>query len=101
MIFGVTSTYSSSSMYSSAASNDNSRAGLSRMLSSRSGGPDVGEFLRADGIHDQVVVARVFSDDHALVDFVAGTDHQFRTFLQFPQRVADRGAVFLRDQHAV
>jgi hypothetical protein len=64
-------------------------------------GADVGQFLLLGRIDGQVVVARVFADDHAFVDFVARRDEQLGPLLQGVQRVGDGAAADHRHQHAV
>src|SRR5882757_9593974 len=39
-------------------------------------GTEIRELLRADGVAGDVLVARVLADDHALVNFLAGTDEE-------------------------
>ena len=74
--FGVTSTSSSSAMNSTAYSSVSSIGGVSRIASSLPDGADVGELLGLDRVDDQVVVAGVDADDHAVVDLLAGRDEQ-------------------------
>ena len=88
-------------MYSSARSSDIFSGGSSwmplpspceRMLVRR---------LALHGIDRDVVLARVFADDHAFVNLVARLDHQAAAFLHHVQRVGHRLAVFHADERAV
>ena len=99
--FGVTSTSSSSSMNSSACSSVSSIGGVEHDVLVLAGGADVGQLLRLERVDRQVVVAAVDADDHALVDRDRRADEQAAAVLQVEQRVGDRLAVVLRDQHAV
>ncbi len=65
------------------------------------GGTDVGELLGLERVHDQVVLARVQPNDHALVNLFAGTDEQLASVLQVEQGEAQRLAGGIGDQHAV
>src|SRR5512146_1890854 len=65
------------------------------------GGPDVGELLGLDGVHHQIVVAAVDADDHALVELLAGAHEESAPLLQVEQRIGDRFALLVADQHAV
>ena len=89
---GVTSTSSSSSMYSRASSSDSRRGGFRRMLRSLAGGAHVGELLFLGRIDVHVVGAAVLADDHALVDLVAGRDEQLGPLLQAVQAEGHRPA---------
>ena len=86
---GVTSTSSSSSMYSRASSRVSSRGGLSRMFLSEPGGPHVGELLLLARVDDHVVAAGVFGDDHPLVDVVAGLDEHGAALLEVVEGEGD------------
>ena len=99
--FGVTSTSSSSAMNSTAYSSVSSIGGdeAHRFVGARRA--DVGELLALDRIDDEVVVAAVDADDHAFVELLAGRHEHAAALLQLPQRVGDRVAVLLRNQHAV
>src|SRR5262245_20924620 len=65
------------------------------------GGADVGQLLGLERVHDQVVVAAVNADDLTLVDLVAMLREQLAALLQVEQRVRERLALRVRDQHAV
>src|ERR1700760_2164101 len=64
-------------------------------------GADVGELLALEHVDDQVVVARVLADDHAVVNLPARLDHHRAAILEIPQRVGDGLALVVGDQHAI
>ena len=64
------------------------------------GGADVGELLALDDVDDEVVVARVLADDHALVDARLRVDHHGAAVLQVEERVGGGLAGGVGDQHA-
>ena len=98
---GVTSTSSSSSMYSSAASSESTAGRLEQDVAVAAGGADVGELLLLGRVDRHVAGAAVLADDHPLVDDVAGPDEHLGPFLQAVQPEGDRLAGGHRDQHAV
>src|SRR5438105_7758586 len=61
----------------------------------------VGELLALDRIDDQIVVATVNPDDHALVELVARRYEHASALLQLPERVGHRLAALGGDQYAV
>ena len=65
------------------------------------GRANIGEFLFADGVDDHVVIAAVFSDDHAFIDVFAGVDEHVGAFLEFPEGVGDGFAAFLGHEDSV
>ena len=83
----MTSTSSSSSMYSSACSSVICRGGFRMMRLLRRGRAHVGQLLLAADVDRQVVVAAVLADDLALVDLLAAGDEQDAALLQVLQRV--------------
>src|SRR5581483_3711653 len=58
----------------------------------------VGKFLLANGIDVEVVIARVLTDNHTLVNFHSGTDKQLAALLKIPQRICGGGTVTIGDQ---
>ncbi len=98
---GVTSTSSSSAMNSTAYSSVSSIGGVSAIASSLPDARTLVSCLPLIGIDDEVVVAAVDADHHALVQLVAGRHEHPPALLQLPERVRDGLAVLLRDQHAV
>ena len=64
------------------------------------GGADVRQMLGARGVDRHVAEARVFADDHALIDLVAGADEQPAALLKRVERVGGGDAGFHRDQRA-
>ena len=65
------------------------------------GGADVGELFALEQVHFEIVVARVFADDHALIDFPARLDHHRAAIFQIPHGIGDSFADIVRDQHAI
>jgi hypothetical protein len=65
------------------------------------GDAEVGELLAAHGVDDEVVVARVDADHHALVERIAGLDEHAAAVVELAERVGDGLAVVLADQDAV
>ena len=57
------------------------------------GRTDVCELLALQRVHFQVVAARMFADDHALIDRFTRVDEHASAILQVEQRVADRTAI--------
>ena len=98
---GVTSTSSSSSMYSRAASSERTRGGLQQDVAVAAGGPHVGELLLLGRIDGHVAGAAVLADDHSFVDDVAGADEHLGPLLQPVEAEGHGLARGHRDQHAV
>ena len=60
-------------------------------------GADVGELLRLQRIHGEIVVAAVAADDLSLVDLLARPDEEPAPILQVEQCIGERFALGLRD----
>ena len=98
--FGVTSTASSSRMNSSACSSESGRGGIRRTSSSADAARMFVSFFGFDGVHVEVVVARVLADDHPLVELVAGRDEERAALLQRLDREAGRLPAAVGDEAA-
>ena len=79
--FGVTSTSSSSLIYSRASSSESTVRGTMRALSSA--GACVGKLFCFRNVHHEVVVMHVFADNLACVDLLARVDEELAAVLQF------------------
>ena len=99
--FGVISTSSSSAMNSTAYSSVRMIGGVILIASSLPETRKFVELLAAHRIHDEVVVARVDADHHALVERIARLDEHAAAVVELAERVRHRLAVVLADQHAV
>ena len=64
------------------------------------GGADVGELLRFGRIDDDVVVARMFADNHPFIDFIARFDKERSPLLQIEEGIAIGFAGAVGDQNA-
>src|SRR5215475_1917247 len=64
------------------------------------GGTDVGELLALDDVDDEIVVAGVLANDHALVHPRLGINHHGATLLQVVERVGGCLTGGIGDQHA-
>ena len=98
---GVTSTSSSSSMYSRAISRVSSRGRLEQDVLVGAGGPHVGELLLLARVDDHVVAAGVLGDDHPFVDVVAGLDEHGAALLEVVEGKGDGLAADQADHDAV
>ena len=96
----MTSTNSSSAMYSRASSRDNRRGGFSRTFWSWPTARTLVSFFSLVGIDVHVALAAVFADDHPLINLVAGGDEHFRAVLQSVQAKGHGPAKDHGNQHA-
>ena len=65
------------------------------------GGTDVGQLLALEDVDDQIVVTRVDTDDLAFIHLVARLGHHAAAILQVEQRIGQRLALLIGDQHTV
>ena len=100
MLFGVTSTHSSSRMNSSACSSESGRGGIRRTSLVRSRGAHVRQLLLLRRVHVEVVGARVLADDHPLVELVAGRDEERAALLEVEDRERGRRPAPVGDEAA-
>ncbi len=53
-----------------------------------SGSTNIGQLLGLQRIHYQVIVALMYANNHAFIDFLTVAQHQLAAFLQIKQRIA-------------
>ena len=63
----------------------------------RAGRTHVRQFLFARSVHFHILLARIFSNDHAFINVDAGAHEQLAALLNAPQRIGGGNAGAVRD----
>ena len=87
-------------MYSMARSSEKRSGGVSLEVLSLPDGAHVVEVLFLHRVDRKVADARVFTDEHAAVNRIAGSDEEDAAFFEHLQRVGGGGAGIHRNQRA-